>query len=80
MSLRLHRVVRCRRETRMSDPKCPGQDKRYWKPRDIGDVTCPECGAEVELWKDEGSRKCPQCEAIVSRNANRCEWCGASLR
>jgi hypothetical protein len=41
--------------------KCPGQDRRYWRPDDIGETTCPVCGCEVELWKDEGVTKCPEC-------------------
>lgn len=33
--------------------KCPGQDRRYWKPGDIFDVECPQCGNGVEFFKDE---------------------------
>ncbi len=41
--------------------KCPGQDSRYWKPGAIFDAECPECGHQVEFFKDETTRKCPEC-------------------
>jgi len=41
--------------------KCPGQDIRYWKPGAIFEVKCPECGHEVEFFKDDPSRKCDKC-------------------
>ncbi len=41
--------------------KCPGQDMRNWKPGDIFDVECPQCGNAVEFFKDEGTRRCGQC-------------------
>lgn len=41
--------------------KCPGQDSQYWKPGAIFDVKCPECGADVEFFKDDTTRKCPKC-------------------
>lgn len=41
--------------------KCPGQDSRYWKPGAIFEVPCPECGHQVEFFKDETTRKCPKC-------------------
>jgi len=40
--------------------KCPGQDTQYWKPGSIFETQCPECGQEVEFFKDDASRKC-QC-------------------
>jgi len=45
--------------------KCPGQDTRYWKPGDIFEVDCPECGTRVEFFKDEATRKCRQCRHTV---------------
>ena len=45
--------------------KCPGQDTRYWKPGDIFEVDCPECGNRVEFFKDEATRKCRQCRHTV---------------
>jgi len=41
--------------------KCPGQDTRYWKPGAIFEVTCPECGNEVEFFKDDTTRLCKKC-------------------
>ena len=40
---------------------CPGQDIRYWKPGDIFDTTCPQCGSMVEFFKDETERTCRKC-------------------
>jgi HD superfamily phosphodiesterase len=41
--------------------KCPGQDSRYWKPEAIFDTKCPECGHEVEFFKDDTMRRCKNC-------------------
>ncbi len=41
--------------------KCPGQDNRYWKPGAIFNVQCPECGHDVEFFKDDTSWKCRNC-------------------
>ncbi len=41
--------------------KCPGQDSRYWKPEAIFDVKCPECGNDVEFFKDDTMRRCKKC-------------------
>ncbi len=41
--------------------KCPGQDSRYWKPEAIFDATCPQCGKEVEFFKDDTMRRCKNC-------------------
>lgn len=41
--------------------KCPGQDSQYWKPESVFDVKCPECGNEVEFFKDDPTRKCRKC-------------------
>ncbi len=42
--------------------KCPGQDSRYWKPGAIFEAKCPNCGREVEFFKDDTSRKCQHCD------------------
>ena len=60
----------------MSASRCPGQDRRYWNPDDISTVSCPACGYEVELFKDEGRRKCPGCGTVVS-NPRVLESCAA---
>ena len=41
--------------------KCPGQDTQYWKPGAIFEVKCPECGGDVEFFKDDTTRKCRAC-------------------
>ena len=41
--------------------KCPGQDTQYWKPGAIFEVTCPQCEAVVEFFKDDTTRKCGKC-------------------
>lgn len=41
--------------------KCPGQDSRYWNQKAIYEVTCPNCGSDVEFFKDESKRRCPTC-------------------
>lgn len=45
--------------------KCPGQDTRYWKPGDIFETRCPQCGHAVEFFKDESTRRCRGCRAMV---------------
>lgn len=49
----------------MSKKICPGQDTRFWQPGDIFEVTCGECGASVEFFKDDARRRCPKCGARV---------------
>ncbi len=41
--------------------KCPGQDRRYWTGDAAVEVPCPECGAAVEVFRDEGRARCPRC-------------------
>ena len=41
--------------------KCPGQDSRYWNNDAIFEAKCPECGGDVEFFKDDTSRKCKKC-------------------
>jgi hypothetical protein len=45
--------------------KCPGQDTRYWKPGDIFEVDCPNCGSKVEFFKDEATRRCRKCKNMM---------------
>jgi len=45
--------------------KCPGQDTRYWKPGAIFEVKCPNCGHNVEFFKDETTRRCRNCGSRV---------------
>jgi putative nucleotidyltransferase with HDIG domain len=41
--------------------QCPGQDSRFWGTDAIFDMACPQCGEEVEFFKDEPTRTCKQC-------------------
>ncbi len=41
--------------------RCPGQDARYWTGEVAFEVPCPECGAAVELFKDESRGRCRKC-------------------
>jgi len=41
--------------------RCPGQDSRYWKHDAIFDVKCPDCGTEIEFFKDQTTAKCKGC-------------------
>lgn len=41
--------------------KCPGQDMQFWKPGDIYEVECPDCGRTVEFFKDDTARRCGSC-------------------
>ena len=65
----------------MSPPRCPGQDMRYWKPQDVFDVRCPECGTELEFFKDEPFRHCSGCRTKVQNpriDMGCAEWCSFS--
>jgi ribosomal protein S27E len=58
--------------------RCPGQDQRYWKPDDIFEVKCPECGGAVEFFKDEPQLKCRNCGRIVVNpkiDVGCAQWC-----
>ena len=41
--------------------RCPGQDSRYWKHDAIFDTKCPDCGADIEFFKDQTTCKCKNC-------------------
>lgn len=54
---------------------CPGAiNIREAKPEDI---TCPQCGSEVEIWSDEISARCKHCGTRVTREQGpSCiDWC-----
>jgi HD superfamily phosphodiesterase len=58
--------------------RCPGQDQRYWKPEDIFEVECSNCGAAVEFFKDEPQLKCRHCGHTVINpkiDLGCAEWC-----
>jgi len=57
--------------------KCPGQDMRYWKPGDIFNAKCPDCGGTIEFFKDEARRKC-KCGHVMTNpklDFGCAEWC-----
>jgi HD superfamily phosphohydrolase YqeK len=62
----------------MALAQCPGQDKRFWSTKDIYEIKCPECGAPVELWKDDIRRLCPSCKKEVFNpklDLSCAQWC-----
>ncbi len=62
----------------MPDLKCPGQDKRFWKPTDIFEEPCPNCGTIIEFWKDDIDRYCKKCGTSVRNpkfDPGCAKWC-----
>lgn len=60
---------------------CPGRDRSSWTPDDIFDVSCPECGAAVEFFKDDVRRYCGGCGTCIPnpRQGVSCAtWCAAA--
>jgi len=58
--------------------KCPGQDRRFWKPEDIFEMECTGCGHTIEFFKDEPQLKCRKCGQMVANpkiNLGCAEWC-----
>ena len=58
--------------------RCPGQDQRFWKPEDIFEINCTQCGKSVEFFKDEPKLKCPNCGNVVVNpkiDLGCAEWC-----
>jgi hypothetical protein len=58
--------------------KCPGQDRRNWKPEDIFEHDCPHCGAVIEFWKTDTKTKCTNCQKPVFNpkfNLGCALWC-----
>jgi len=57
---------------------CPGQDTAFWRPGDICEVPCSECGHEVEFFKDDATRRCTRCGQLVRNpklNLGCAQWC-----
>jgi HD superfamily phosphodiesterase len=51
---------------------------RHWKPGDIFDISCPQCGKKIEFFKDEVRRRCKSCGAQVTNpkiDFGCAEWC-----
>ncbi len=62
----------------MASYKCPGQDMRFWKPDDVFTVECPNCGTDIEFWKDDPDRVCGNCNINVRNpaiNPGCAKWC-----
>ena len=60
------------------DRTCPGQSQMFWKPEDIYEVNCPECGGKVEFFKDDVARKCRSCGRKMKNpkmDMGCVEWC-----
>jgi len=58
--------------------KCPGQDTRYWKPEDVYELTCAQCGRPVEFFKTDGRRSCPGCGSRIENpnvSLGCAQWC-----
>lgn len=58
--------------------KCPGQDQRFWKPKDIFEISCPECSTAIEFWKDDPQVKCPGCKKMITNpklDISCAKWC-----
>jgi hypothetical protein len=58
--------------------KCPGQDQRFWKPKDIFEINCPDCSTSIEFWKDDPQVKCPGCKKLITNpklDISCAKWC-----
>ncbi len=58
--------------------KCPGQDTRFWKPGDIFEVACSQCGHPVEFFKDDAIRRCSRCGQRIQNpklSLGCAQWC-----
>ncbi len=58
--------------------QCPGQDTRFWKPDDIFELACTECGSRVEFFRDDASRRCPGCGRRIQNpklTMGCAQWC-----
>jgi len=62
---------------RKEEFRCPGQNTMFWKPGDIYDVSCPNCGKSVEFWKDDARRTCTCGHRFLNpkRDIGCLEWC-----
>ena len=65
----------------MDKSKCPGQDLRYWTPKDIFELPCGHCGQLVEFFKDDLRRQCPHCGKFTlnpNNDLSCAAWCGSA--
>jgi len=62
----------------MAKFKCPGQDMRFWKPKDVFEAPCPHCDAVMEFWKDDPFLRCTSCGRKVRNpkiDLGCAKWC-----
>ena len=62
----------------MGKTMCPGQDTAFWRPGDIYEIACSECGKELEFFKDDATRRCTGCGKLVRNpklNLGCAAWC-----
>ena len=62
----------------MGKMMCPGQDTAFWRPGDIFEVPCSQCGHELEFFKDDATRRCTRCGQLVRNpklNLGCAQWC-----
>lgn len=45
--------------------ECPGPDRK--KPSTPEEHTCPECGADIEIWTNETKIICSACSKEITR-------------
>ena len=57
--------------------KCHGQNPRNWKPIDIFEVECKNCGEFIEFFKDDKNRPCRCGYMIINPKlyTNCMKWC-----
>ena len=61
--------------------KCPGQDRGYWSGDPVREVPCPECGAAVEIFRDEGAGHCLRCGHeffALQADFDCAQWCSVA--
>ena len=50
----------------MSLHQCPGPERKNMSVPE--DVTCPACGATVEMWTSETQKTCSACSMKITRD------------
>jgi DNA-directed RNA polymerase subunit RPC12/RpoP len=59
--------------------KCMGKNKNTWR---ISVYKCPDCGAEVEMGRDEYRVRCKKCNGFVYKDVTpSCiDWCPSARK
>jgi len=50
----------------------------FWTPKDVFEIPCGHCSAEVEFFKDDAKRRCHRCGNLVRNpklNLGCAQWC-----